>query len=35
MEALIAVTHMAAVTEKIRFCTCVYKLAILRRALRA
>lgn len=28
MEALIAVTHMAAVTENIRFCTYVYKLAV-------
>ncbi|QFU77866.1 TIGR03619 family F420-dependent LLM class oxidoreductase [Halioglobus maricola] len=28
MEALIAVTHMAAVTKNIRFCTYVYKLAI-------
>ncbi|MBN7796972.1 TIGR03619 family F420-dependent LLM class oxidoreductase [Parahaliea mediterranea] len=28
METLIAVTHMAAVTEKIHFCSYVYKLAI-------
>ena len=28
MESLIAVTHMAAVTERINFCTYVYKLAI-------
>ncbi len=28
MESLIAITHMAAVTERIRFCTYVYKLAI-------
>lgn len=33
MEALIAVTHMAAVTENIRFCTYVYKLAIRQAAL--
>ncbi|MGI9288991.1 MAG: TIGR03619 family F420-dependent LLM class oxidoreductase [Pseudomonadales bacterium] len=33
MEALIAVTHMAAVTERIRFCTYVYKLAIRQAAL--